>query len=139
VTYRRLNIALSTNRRILTKYGENFDSDLGLIRENRTKPEPPVLQFGAFLKCHNFLVGALNHVFNISILIVSMRASSWSLQILNLCSSSYSLKHFFISCVKFNQIIRETYAQPEKHALMSSTQFPCLKTSWIIKSLNFSS
>jgi hypothetical protein len=45
--YRWLDIALSMNQRFLTKYGENLDSDLGLIHENQTllfpKPEAPVL------------------------------------------------------------------------------------------------
>jgi hypothetical protein len=117
--YRLVDIALHMNRRILTKYGENLDSDSGLICENRTvrffKPEPSDLQPGAFLKWHNFLVRALNHVWHISILIVSTMASLWSLQILSLSSSSYSLKNFFISWVKLSQIVRETRAYPGKH------------------------
>jgi hypothetical protein len=110
--YRRLDVALFMNQRILIKYGENLYSDLGLIYENWTlrfpKPEPLVLQSGAFLKCHNFLVRAPNYVFHISILIVSMRDSSWSLQIFSLSSYYCRLKHFFVSWVKFNQIVRET-------------------------------
>jgi hypothetical protein len=43
----RLDIALSMNQRILTKYGENHDSKSGLIRENQTlrfpKLKPPIL------------------------------------------------------------------------------------------------
>jgi hypothetical protein len=50
--YRWLDIALYTNQRILTKYGENLDSDSSLVRENQAlrffKPEPPVLQLEHF-------------------------------------------------------------------------------------------
>jgi hypothetical protein len=67
--YRQLDIDLSINQRILTKYGEHLYLDLGLICENRTllfpKPEPLVLQPGAFLKRHNFLIRARNHTFHI--------------------------------------------------------------------------
>jgi hypothetical protein len=105
--YRRLNIALSMNQRILIKYSENLDSDSSLICENQTlrlfKPEHLVLQTEAFLKCHNIPVRAPNYVFHISILIVSTRASSWRLQIFSLSSSYYSLKNLFVSWVKFNQ------------------------------------
>jgi hypothetical protein len=50
--YRRLDIALFMNRRILTKYDKNLYLDSGLICENRTlrfpKLEPPVLQLEHF-------------------------------------------------------------------------------------------
>jgi hypothetical protein len=96
-----LDITLTMNRRILTKYDKNIYLDLALIRESRTlgllKPESLVLQSGAFSKCHNFLVRVLNHAFHISILIVLTRASSWRLQIFSLSSYSYSLKYFFVS------------------------------------------
>jgi hypothetical protein len=99
--YRWLDIALSLNQRILTKYSENLYSDLSLIHENLTlrfsKLETPVLQPVVFLKCHNFLIRAPNHVFHISILIVSMRASWWNLQIFSWSSTSCSLKHVFVS------------------------------------------
>jgi hypothetical protein len=76
IEYRCLDIALSINQLILTKYGDNLYSDLDLIRENRTlwfpKLEPPVLHPPVFFKCHNFLVRAPNHAFHISILIVLM-------------------------------------------------------------------
>jgi hypothetical protein len=112
--YRRLYIALFMNRRILTTYSEHLYLDSSLIRENRTlqfsKPKPPVLQPGTFSKYHNFIVWVPNHVFHISILIVSTRDSSWRLQIFSLSQYSCCLKHFFISWVKFNQIVQETCA-----------------------------
>jgi hypothetical protein len=87
------------------------------------KPDSPVSQTGtsdfapwAFWKCHSFIVRATNHAFHISILIVSMRASSWMLQKFSLTSYSCSWKNFFISWVKFSQIVRERRAEPEKHA-----------------------
>jgi hypothetical protein len=120
--YRQLGVALSMNQIILTKFSENFYSDSGLIRENWTlrfsKPETLVLQPGAFSKYRNFLVRAPNHVFYISILIISMRDSSWRLQVYSLSSYSCCLKHFFISLVKFYQIVWETRAYLEKHAWM---------------------
>jgi hypothetical protein len=106
-----------------------------------------LLQPGVFLKCHNFLVRAPNHVFHISILIVSMRASSWRLQIFILSSSYYSLKHFFISWVKFNQIVWEIVIS--ECQIWSSTHglapwyppfpFSCFKHSWIFKSWSLAS
>jgi hypothetical protein len=112
--YRQLDIDLFKNQRILTKYGEKLYSDSGLICKNWTlrflKLEPPVLQLGAFSKCHNLLARAPNHALCISVLIISTRASLWRLQIFSLSSSSYSLKNFFVSWVKFNQIIQETRA-----------------------------
>jgi hypothetical protein len=50
--YTWLDIAVSMDTRILTKYGENLDSDSGLIHEKQTlrfpKPEPPVLHLEHF-------------------------------------------------------------------------------------------
>jgi hypothetical protein len=96
-----LDIAIFMNQRILTKYNKNLYPDSGLICENRTllfsKSEPPVLQPGVFLKCHNFLVRASNHVIHISILIISTRASTWRLKIISLTSYSSSLNHLFVS------------------------------------------
>jgi hypothetical protein len=76
--YRRLDISLFMNSRILTKYSKNLYSDLSLICENQTlwfaKPEPLVLQSGVSSKYHNFLVRDANHMFHIPILIISTRA-----------------------------------------------------------------
>jgi hypothetical protein len=99
--YRSLDIALFMNQRILTKYDENLYLDLSLIRENRTLwlpiPKPLVLQTRASSKYHNFLIRALNHALHRSILIVSMRTSSWMFQIFGFSSYFYRLEHFIIS------------------------------------------
>jgi hypothetical protein len=110
--YRRLDIAISMNQRVLIKHDENLYSDSTLIHEKWTFRfrilELLVLLPRAFSNCHNFLVRASNYVFHISILIVSTRASSLVLQFFSLSPSYGPFIHFFVSWVKSNEIFQET-------------------------------